>query len=121
MSPHQKPSSYRNEDLLMGARLVHCVCCGVWNHTQAAHIGTVADGKGRGIKVSDSQIAALCTVHQDNRNRLVAGCHEQFDQYKIDQARGYEFIAKTYIAMIEMGILKVDKKVLRDLIAERSA
>jgi hypothetical protein len=114
MPPHPKPVSYRNPDLLKAVSTVHCVSCYVWNHTQAAHIGGLAEGKGGAIKVADSYIAALCTVHRRG-NHLVQGCHEQFDLHKIDGAFAWEFIAKTYIAMIESGVLRVDKKRLKEL------
>jgi len=102
MPSYLKTPIYRNEALLRAVHEIACVCCGAWGYTQAAHVGGVAQGKGRGIKVSDSRIAALCC----DRPQKV-GCHTQFDQHKIDQARGPEFIAATYIALIEAGLIVV--------------
>ena len=112
MWSNPKVPIFRNETLLRQVATLPCVCCGIWGYTQAAHIGGLAEGKGGALKVSDSRIAALCTVHPDPRGLgfpLALGCHEQFDQGKIDPSRGVEFIALTYIALIEGGKLKVVK------------
>lgn len=103
-----KTPIYRDEKLRRAIATLPCVCCGRHGYTQAAHIGGVAEGKGMRLKVSDSLEAALCTLHPEG-GHLVAGCHEKFDQYQIDNDRGWEFIAKTYAALIEAGLLKVAK------------
>jgi len=80
----------------------------VWLYSQAAHVGGLADGKGRGLKVPDSHVAALCAPHPSNKaGILVPGCHADFDEHRIDADRGWEFIAKTYIWLIEDGRLRV--------------
>ena len=103
-----KQPIYRDDNLRRAIATLPCVCCGRWGSTQAAHIGGVQEGKGMRIKVSDSLEAALCTVHEEG-GKLVEGCHEKFDQYKIDNERGWEFIARTYVALLEAGLLKVAK------------
>ena len=119
MTAHPKPTSYRNPDLLEAVSFVPCVSCFVWNYTQAAHLGGLAQGKGRSVKVPDSHIAGLCTVHPRS-SKLIVGCHELLDQHKLDPTREYEFIAKTYIALVERGLLVVDKKLLKQLRFERN-
>jgi hypothetical protein len=104
----QKREIYRDERLRRAIASLACVCCGRHGYTQSAHIGGVAEGKGMRLKVSDSLEAALCTVHPEG-SFLVDGCHEKFDQYKIDNDRGWEFIAKTYVALIEAGLIRVVK------------
>ena len=101
-----KKPIYRDDALRRAIAKLPCVCCGRWGHTQAAHIGGVQEGKGMRIKVSDSLEAALCTIHREG-GALVDGCHEKFDKYQIDNDRGYEFIALTYVALVEAGLLKV--------------
>ncbi len=119
MPPHPKQTNYRNPDLLEAVSTIPCVSCFVWHKTQAAHIGGLAEGKGGALKVADSHVAGLCTVHRVGHH-LVDGCHERFDQHKIDGSRAWEFIAKTYIALIESGLLKVDTKMLKQIRAQRA-
>jgi hypothetical protein len=105
-----KQPIYRDEKLRMAIATLPCVCCGRWGYTQAAHVGGVQEGKGMRIKVSDTLEAALCTINPSGPGQtLVDGCHEKFDKYQIDNERGWEFIAKTYIALVEAGKLKVVK------------
>jgi hypothetical protein len=108
-----KQDVFRSERLRQAVAAVPCVCCGLWNYTQAAHIGGLAEGKGGALKVPDSHIASLCTLHPGfgpgGSHQLVSGCHELFDLHQIDAARGWEFIAKTYIWLVENGRLKVVK------------
>jgi hypothetical protein len=93
---------YRSEDLRYAATRLRCVRCGA-AEAQAAHIGGLAEGKGRGLKVADSRIAALCP---DRFGAL--GCHTLIDQHKVE-CDPWELIAKTYIALVEAGALEVAK------------
>ena len=102
----QKRPIFRSERLRKAVAAAPCACCGIWGFSQAAHIGGLAEGKGGKLKVPDSHIAALCTVHTNGRGTLVPGCHEDFDQHRVPAERGWEFIAKTYIWLVENERLK---------------
>lgn len=104
----QKKPIFRSEPLRRAVAQAPCACCGRWGYSQAAHIGGLAQGKGDKLKVPDSHIAALCTVHPGNGigGALKPGCHEDFDQHRIPAERGWEFIAKTYIWLVENGLLE---------------
>ncbi len=121
MPPYPKEVKYRDPDLLRAAALMPCVNCGRERPVQAAHVGGLEDGKGRGLKVSDSHVAALCTIHDSDGGRLVNGCHERFDQNRLGPGCNSVFIARTLIALIECGLLKVDRKLLKEMSAERSS
>lgn len=54
-----------------------CMRCNAQGRTQAAHLGTLKHGKGKGRKASDDTVAPLCTVNPPD-----VGCHEKYDQYK---------------------------------------
>ena len=93
-----KKVSYRSEKLRRAVAALPCVCCGREGMTQAAHAN---QGKGMGIKAPDSWLAALC-----------AECHAALDQGGIlpkEERRAFEMemIAKTYVALIEAGLLQV--------------
>lgn len=60
----------RSQKLLKAVSRLDCQCCGAGGPTQAAH-SNWGGGKGRGIKASDNEIAALCFW-----------CHYQIDQGK---------------------------------------
>ncbi|HKR45463.1 MAG TPA: hypothetical protein VJU59_38310 [Paraburkholderia sp.] len=82
--------------------------CGVEKYTQAAHMNL---GKGQGIKASDAALAALCCDRPGMR-----GCHALLDQGGIftkaeRRAFELEMVAKTYIALMERGLLKVSREV----------
>jgi hypothetical protein len=103
-----KQPIFRDERLRRAMASAPCACCGLWHYSQCAHIGGLAQGKGAKLKVPDSHAAALCTVHPDPvAKRMVIGCHEKFDQHQINEESGWEFIAKTYIWLIEDGRLRV--------------
>jgi len=101
-----KQPIFRSERLRKAVAAAPCACCGLWGYSQAAHIGGLAEGKGGRLKVPDSHIAALCMIHPNAKGELVLGCHDEFDQHRIPPERGWEFIAKTYIWLIEDGRLK---------------
>ena len=98
---------YRNEKLRRAVAKLPCVCCGLHGFTQCAHIGGVAEGKGMGIKVPDTDVAALCTLHPNNLGKLVDGCHEKLDRHEIDPALGPTFIARTFRGLLLEGLLVV--------------
>lgn len=95
-----KPLTFRSEKLRRAVAELPCVCCGRVGLTQAAHAN---QGKGMSIKASDAMIAALCVT-----------CHSDLDtggaMTKAERrAFEHEVIAKTYIALIEAGLLEVTK------------
>src|SRR4051812_1355536 len=95
-----KPTTFRSEKLRRAIAGLDCVDCGRSGFTQAAHANM---GKGMGLKSSDARVAALCTT-----------CHARLDQggtmSKLDR-RAYEdeMILRTYIALVENGLLEVAK------------
>lgn len=101
-----KLATFRYEELRRAVTTLPCMNCGVERFTQAAHGN--AD-KGMGIKGSDAAIAALCCDRPG-----VRGCHAMLDQggarTKLDRrAFEIEMVAKTYIALIERGLLRIVK------------
>jgi hypothetical protein len=104
---YPKQTALRNEDLRRAVSLLPCVLCGICGYTQAAHIGGLEAGKGIGLKVSDSHIGALCTLHPGPGGKLVQGCHEKFDQHKLGPGLEATIVMRTYIGLMEKGLLKV--------------
>jgi hypothetical protein len=101
-----KQLTYRDEDLRRAVVRLPCMKCGIEGYTQAAHTNL---GKGGAIKASDAAIAALCCDRPG-----VRGCHTLLDQGgklpKLERrAFEIEMVAKTYIALIERGLLEVAK------------
>ena len=98
--------TFRSEDLRRLVVQLPCMNCGVERYTQAAHMNF---GKGGAIKASDAALAALCC------DRLgIRGCHSLLDQGGIftkEERRAFEMemVAKTYIALVERGFLRVVK------------
>jgi len=114
-----KIAIFRNEELRRVVALVPCAACGAIGRTQCAHIGGLKQGKGAKLKVPDSHVASLCTVTLG-----FLGCHEKFDQYLWLTVDGVSYdtsdpmvrerlcwmlIAKTYIMVVEAGLLKVHR------------
>lgn len=98
--------TFRSEDLRRAVADLECVACGRVGFTQAAH-GNV--GKGAGKKASDAAIMALCGSGHGFR-----GCHALLDQGGAMQkeerrAWEYEMIARTYIRLMERGVLMLVK------------
>jgi hypothetical protein len=98
--------TFRSEDLRRAVTTLPCMHCGIEHHTQAAHGNK---DKGGQLKASDAAIAALCADRPGIR-----GCHAMLDQSgTLTKAERREFememIAKTYIALIERGLLRVVK------------
>ena len=100
MPSYLKVPKIRDKKLRRRISLLPCVNCGVHGRTQVAHIGGLAEGKGRGLKVSDDtdHLAALCgpTVG-------IPGCHFDFDTHKIPADRGPEFVERTKRALDVLG------------------
>lgn len=95
---YPKKVAFRSEKLRRAVSALPCVCCQREGRTQAAHAN---QGKGMGLKAPDSWLAALCVE-----------CHTRLDQtggMLKDERRAFEMemIAKTYIALIEAGLLQV--------------
>jgi hypothetical protein len=111
MYSNPKTSVYRNDRLRIAVSTLPCVRCGVEGHTQCAHIGGLSQGKGRGFKVSDAHVAALCGPRVG-----VLGCHQIVDEYRAEfmglapwereQAEAI-LVARTYILLVERGLLRV--------------
>ncbi len=99
----------RSEQLRRAVASLPCQCCGVWNYSQAAHSNLMEHGKGRGLKASDAALMALCCDRPG-----IVGCHTKLDTY-IDITRAqaveltHKWIASTYIALMENGLLKVTR------------
>jgi hypothetical protein len=95
-----KPTTFRSEKLRRAVASLPCMACGLVGMSQAAHSN---QSKGMGIKASDAKIMALCIT-----------CHAELDQggtmSKLDR-RAYEdeMILRTYIALVENGLLEVAK------------
>lgn len=64
----------RNEEYRRAVAALPCVCCGLENHSQAAHANGLEYGKGMGIKADDMAIFPLCADRPG-----VRGCHSAFD------------------------------------------
>lgn len=91
-----KPQTYRSEKHLARVRKLPCVDCGRIGATQASHTNQM---KGMAIKAPDSHLMALCVE-----------CHARLDQggkMTRDERRAYEWemVARTYIALMERGML----------------
>lgn len=98
--------TFRSERLRRAVTTLPCMQCGVEGYTQAAHANY---GKGGAQKASDAAIAALCADRPG-----VRGCHALLDQggvLKKDERRAFEMemVAKTYIALMERGLLEIAK------------
>jgi hypothetical protein len=98
--------TFRSNALREAVVQLPCMNCGIERYTQAAHMNF---GKGQGIKASDAALAALCADRPD-----VRGCHSLLDQGGIftkaeRRAFELEMVAKTYIALMERGLLRVVK------------
>jgi hypothetical protein len=101
-----KALTYRSEALRRAVRLLPCMRCCIEGYTQAAHMNF---GKGGAIKASDAALAALCADRPG-----VRGCHAMLDQGgRLPKAerRAFEFemVAKTYIALVERGLIEVGR------------
>lgn len=94
-----KIPAFRSVDLRMAVAKLPCVRCGIEGHTQAAHIGGLAQGKGARIKVPDTHIAALCGPRIG-----VPGCHSLIGDGKEE---GWQWVALTYIELTRAGLMKV--------------
>jgi hypothetical protein len=104
--------SVRDEWLRRAVSKLPCVACGVENCTQHAHSNLAAHGKGRGLKSGDEAGMALCCTRPGE-----PGCHFAHDLLiGIDsdeaEALTYKYIAQTYMALIDAGYLKVDRKAI---------
>ena len=91
-----KPVTFRSEKHLARVRQLPCVDCGREGMTQAAHAN---QSKGMGIKASDLACCALCV-----------DCHRRLDQggqMTRAERRAYEWemVARTYIALMEEGVI----------------
>lgn len=84
MTAYPKPTTYRNEKLRRLVAQLPCQHCGAVGQTQAAHRN---QGKGMGLKTSDSLVAALC-----------ATCHSELDQgLRMTKAERRDFWDQAYI------------------------
>jgi hypothetical protein len=104
--------SVRNEWLRRAVASLGCVACGCEGYTQHAHSNLAAHGKGRGLKSGDEAGMALCATRPDE-----IGCHVKLDQLIDTNAEEaerltYVYIARTYMALVDAGFLKVDKRSL---------
>lgn len=95
-----KPTTYRSTLLRRAVASLPCQACGREGETQAAHSNQF---KGMATKASDARIMSLCVK-----------CHAELDQggtmSKLDRrAFEDEMMLKTYIALIENGLLEVTR------------
>lgn len=94
--------NWRNQKLLEAVRELPCSNCGAQDGTVvAAHRN---EGKGMGIKVSDSLVAALCY-----------SCHAELDQGRSmtrEERRSMwdRAAVKTYQRLIETGLLRLSNE-----------
>lgn len=105
--------SVRDEYLRRAVAALPCVACGIEGYTQHAHSNLAAHGKGRGLKSGDEAGMALCATRTG-----VNGCHVELDlligkSYDEAEALTYTYIARTYMALVDSGFLKVDKKAIK--------
>ena len=98
MPSYLKTATFRSEPLRRLVTRIACVRCGVWGYNQGAHMGGLAEGKGRGLKVSDARVAALCGPRVG-----IPGCHAEVGDGRGDE--GLKWVALTYIALVEAGEL----------------
>ncbi|OGB23330.1 MAG: hypothetical protein A3I66_01305 [Burkholderiales bacterium RIFCSPLOWO2_02_FULL_57_36] len=101
--------TFRNPMLRRAVASLPCQCCGVWGYSQAAHANFSQMGKGGGLKASDAALMALCADRPG-----IVGCHFKLDNYigmTYEEAvqLTVKWIASTYMALIENGLLKVAK------------
>jgi hypothetical protein len=101
-----KTLTFRSEAIRRAVVQLPCMHCGTQGYTQAAHTN---QNKGGGIKASDAAIAALCADRPGIR-----GCHAMLDQGGIftkaeRRAFEIEMVALTYIALVERGLLVVQR------------
>lgn len=95
-----KPTTFRSERLRRAIATLPCMDCGRSGATQAAHANQF---KGMAIKASDARVAALCV-----------SCHARLDtggDMTKTERRAYEteMVLKTYICLMESGLLEVAK------------
>ena len=91
-----KVTTYRSEKHLARVRQIPCVRCGKEGESQAAHMNF---GKSAGKKASDAATGALCPT-----------CHFWLDQSGVmtkEERRAFEWemVARTYIALVERGLI----------------
>lgn len=98
--------TFRSDELRRAVATLECVNCGRHGFTQAAHSNI---GKGMGKKASDAAIMALCGPGPG-----FMGCHSMLDQggamaKEERRAWEYEMIARTYVRLMEKGVLMLVK------------
>jgi hypothetical protein len=103
MYSNPKQQIWRSEQHRRNVASLPCVVCRREGRTQAAHLGGLADGKGRGLKVPDTHLAALC-----GDGPLTRGCHTLFDLHETDWDP-WMLIARTYFMLMERDLIKVMK------------
>jgi hypothetical protein len=108
MPAYPKSPHYESRPLRQLIATLECVRCGIEGYTQCAHMGGVAQGKGLGYKVSDSRCAALCGPHPNAEGEIVVGCHAEVGEGHGDH--GLEWIARTFILLVERGLLVVKRR-----------
>jgi hypothetical protein len=101
--------TFRSESYRRAVAALPCIKCSIVGYSQCAHANSYAFGKGARLKASDAATFPLCCTRPGE-----PGCHVRHDQYidvKKDTLLDVEsfYIAKTVIALIENGTLKVVK------------
>lgn len=91
-----KVTTYRSEKHLARVRQIPCVRCGKEGESQAAHMNL---GKSLAKKASDAAVGSLCPI-----------CHHWLDQSGAmtkEERRAFEWemVARTYIALMERGLI----------------
>ena len=89
----------RSPKRLAEIRKLPCVRCGNPN-SQAAHSNSSRDGKGRGIKASDTFVIPLCFK-----------CHAAFDRFELGNRAESEVMFEKWWVRVERMLNQTDKEI----------
>ena len=89
----------RDAKRLAAIRKLPCVRCGNPN-SQAAHSNSSRDGKGRGIKASDTFVIPLCFK-----------CHAAFDRFELGNRAESEVMFEKWLIKTNRMMQMEDKEV----------
>ena len=89
----------RSPKRLAEIRKLPCVRCGNPN-SQAAHSNSSRDGKGRGIKASDTFVIPLCAI-----------CHAAFDRFELGNRAESEAMFEKWLVRVNRMLNQTNKEV----------
>ena len=89
----------RSPKRLAEIRKLPCVRCGNSN-SQAAHSNSSRDGKGRGIKTSDTFVIPLCAI-----------CHAAFDRFELGNRAESEAMFEKWLVRVNRMLNQTNKEV----------